>query len=77
MVVVLRFNDRYGETAAPIQDIIGKLGTFLITVNKVTVQTDLTVGDPCFHCNSALIPFCEDSRSDILKFNIFLRHFFF
>ena len=70
MVIVLSLNYRYGKTAAPIQNIIGKLGAFLITMDKVTVQTDLTVGDPCFHCNSVFIPLIKNSRSNELKLYI-------
>ena len=41
MVIVLSLNYRYGKTAAPIQNIIGKLGAFLITMDDVIVNGEV------------------------------------
>ena len=77
MMIVLSLNNRYGKTAVPIEYIIGKSDTFLISVHKVTVQTYLAIGNFGFHRDSAFIPLSKNGRSNILQFYIFFRHILF
>lgn len=66
------FYKLYRVICAEVQDIVCPLRLF--PKNKITLQVDLAVGDPGFHCDLVPAPFGDNRRGDILKIDILFAH---
>ena len=57
MIIVLRFNYSNRKAIAPVENVISVFSAFLISVDKITVKANLSIGYLSFHSYLAFIPF--------------------